>query len=104
MCLVGEAVLKGAATPLKCFNNPRRYDHSTEWRVTARNSLPDQNNVWLNVPMLDGEGFSGATHAAHDFVGDEQNPAAPANFRNAHRIAIGGNSGTESRAHDRFED
>src|SRR5260221_5093539 len=75
MCLIGEAVLEGAGAAFECFDDARSYEDGAEGRVTAGDSLPDQDNVWLDVPVLDCERFAGAAHAAHDFVGDEENAA-----------------------------
>ncbi len=53
--------------------------------------------------MLDGERFSGAAHAAHDFIGDQKNAVASADFGNSRGVAVGRSGGAESRADYWFE-
>jgi hypothetical protein len=104
MRLIGEAVLESAGAAFEYVYDAPCYEDSAQRRVTAGDSLPDQDDVWLNVPMLNGEWLAGAAHAAHDFVGDEKNPAIAADFGDALGVAIGRYGGTESGAYDRFED
>src|SRR5260221_13074061 len=54
--------------------------------------------------MIHGEGFSGAAHAGHDFVCDEKNSAAAADFAEVFYIAFGWSCCAECGADYRFED
>jgi len=54
--------------------------------------------------VLAGEGFSGAAHAGHDFVGDQENAVAAADFGDAGGVAVDGGNGAESGANYGFED
>ncbi len=54
--------------------------------------------------MLDGERSSGAAHAGHDFVGDQENAVVAANFRDARGVAFRRRGSTESRAGDWLKD
>jgi hypothetical protein len=104
MCLIGEAVLEGAGAAFECFHDARRYEGGAEGRVTAGDSLPDQDDVWLDVPVLDREWFAGATHAAHDFVGDEENAALTTDFGDTLGIAVRWDGCTERGADDGLKD
>src|SRR5260370_40813339 len=59
-------------------------------RVTAGDSLPYQNDIGLDVPVLNGERLSRPAHTAHDFVGNEQDAALAADFVDALGVAVGG--------------
>src|ERR1700739_2996859 len=78
--LKGEAVLEGAGAAFECLDDTRRDENGAKGRVTAGNSLPYQNDVWLDVPVLNGERLSGAAHTAHDFVGNEGDASPAADF------------------------
>ena len=54
--------------------------------------------------MIHGEGFSGAAHAGHDFVGDEKNSAVAADFGDALDVAVGRSCCAECGSDYRFED
>src|SRR5580693_5411834 len=68
--LVGESVLERARAILECIDHTRCYKNGAKGSVTAGNSLPCQNNVWLDVPMLHGKRFAAAPHPSHHFVSD----------------------------------
>src|ERR1700730_1986959 len=104
MRLIGEAVLEDAGSTFENFGDLRGHEHRAEWRVAAGNSLPYQNDVGRNVPVLDGERLAGTAHAAHDFVGDQQYAALAANFGDTRRVPLGRDDRTERGADDRFED
>ena len=104
MRLIGEAVLESAGAAFECVDDTRRYEDSTKRRVAAGDSLPYQNDVRLNVPVLNGERLSGAAHTTHDFVGDEKNAAAAADFGDTLDVTVGRDGGAEGGANDRFED
>ncbi len=104
MRLIGEAVLEGARAAFECFDDAWRYQDCAEGRVAAGNSLPDQDDVWLDIPVLYGEGLSGAAHAAHDFVCDEEDAVVAADFCDALSVAFGRDSRAEGGADYRFED
>ena len=53
--------------------------------------------------MLNGEWFSRAAHAAHNFVGNQENSILAADFRDASGVSLRRHSGTESRANNRLE-
>ena len=54
--------------------------------------------------MLDSKGFASATHAAHYFIGDQENIVAPADFRDALDVPVGRRNRTERGSHDRLKD
>ena len=60
MRLVGEAVVESAGAAFERFHDARGNQYRAERRVAAGDSLPHQDDVGLDVPVLDGEGFSGA--------------------------------------------
>src|SRR6266849_4561991 len=104
MGLIGEAVLEGAAATIEGRGNARRNQDSAERRVPTGDSLPDKDEVRLRVPVLNGERLSGAAHAAHNFVGDQENAAAAADFSDALGVAFWRNGGAERRAGDGLEE
>jgi len=53
--------------------------------------------------MLDGERFSGAAHASHDFVGDQEHSIRTADFRDARNVAFGRYGRAKSCANNRLE-
>src|SRR6202035_4879778 len=104
MRLVGETVLEGARAAFECVDNARGYQNRAEGHVATGDSLPDQDNVRLDIPVLDCEGLSGAAHAAHDFVGDEENAVLAANSCYALGVAFGRGGCAESGANYGLED
>ncbi len=54
--------------------------------------------------MLAGEGLAGAAHAAHDFVGDEQDAVLAADFGDARGVPLDRGNSPERGADDGFED
>src|SRR6266478_1599853 len=98
MGLIGEAMLEGAAATFEGGGNARRDQDGAERRVPTGDSLPDQDEVGLDIPVLDCEWFSGAAHAAHDFVGDQQNAPVAADFSDALGVALWRNGSAERRA------
>ena len=70
MRLVGEAVHEGGGTFFEGFDDTGGDEDCPERSVTTGDSLPGENDVGLEAPVLAGEGFSCATHPGHDFVGD----------------------------------
>jgi len=50
------------------------------------------------------KGFSGAAHAGHHFVRDEENSVFVADFRDARGVAFGRHGGAESGTDNRLED
>ena len=104
MRLVSEAVHEGARAVLECFDDAGGNENRSERGVTAGDSLTDQNHVRLDVPVLHSKRFSGAAHAGHNFVRDEENSVLAADFRNARDVAFRRHCGTESGTDDRLED
>src|SRR6267142_1472787 len=104
MCLVREAVHEGARAALKCFHYTRRNQHGAERRITAGNTLPSQNHVRLDAPVLDCKRFSCAAHSGHDFVRNQKNAVLSADFRDAHGIAFRRHRCTKRYTDDWFED
>src|SRR6266849_9383826 len=104
MGLIGEAMLEGAAAAFEGRGNARRNQDGAERRVPTGDSLPYQDEVGLHIPVLNGERFSGTAHAAHDFVGDQENAAAAADFSDASGVAFWRNGGAERRAGDGLEE
>ena len=104
MRLVGEAVHEGGGAFFEGVNDSRRDEDRAERGVATGDSLPGENDVGLEVPVLAGERFAYAAHAGHDFVGDEENAVAAADFGDAGSVAVDGGRGTERGADDGFED
>ena len=84
----------------KACDNARRNKNSAERRIAAGNSLPHQDDVGLDIPMLNGERLSGAAHAGHDFIGNQQDFIVATDFRDARDVTIGGHGSAEGGAHD----
>ncbi len=104
MGLIGEAVHEGGCALFECVDDAGSGEDSSEGSVTAGDSLPSENNVGLEAPVLAGERFSCAAHAAHDFIGDEEDAVAAADFGDSGGVAIDGGCGSERGADDWFED
>src|ERR1700730_2510181 len=100
MRLIGEAMVEGAGTVFECIDNARGDENGAEGSVTAGDSLPNQDDVRLDIPVLNGEGLSRAAHAAHDFVGDEEDAAVAADRGDALGVAVRRDGGAESCAND----
>src|ERR1700741_4003417 len=103
MRLIGEGMQGGARSLVGHFDNMWRNQNSAKRRISAGNSLPGKNNVWLEVPMLAGKWFPGAAHAGHYLIGNHQDPTLAANLRDARRVAIDRRRGTERCTHHWFE-
>lgn len=104
MRLVCKPVLKSAAALRKSLHNVRSRQYSAQRRISARDSLPNQNNVGPHVPVLHRERLSRAAHAAHDFVGDQKNAAPTATFSNASRVTRRCHRCPKRRPNHRLED
>ena len=103
MGLIRKAMRKCAGASGDRLRHVRRGDDGAEGRVAAGNALAGENHVGRDAPMINGEWATGAAHASHDFVGDEENPVAAANFSDALEVAVGRLDGAESGAGDGFE-
>jgi len=53
--------------------------------------------------MVDSKGFAGSTHAAHYFIGDEQDIVAAAYFRDPLDITVGWRDSAERGSHHRLK-
>src|ERR1700676_2450343 len=104
MGLIREAVLEGTGPLFESFCDARRHEHRAQWSIAASDSLPYQNDVRRNVPVLNRKWFAGAPHAAHDFVSDQQNTALAANCGDARGVAVWRNGRAERSANNRFKD
>ena len=104
MSLISEAVHEGAGAVFECRDDARGNENRAERRVTAGDSFPHQNHVWLDVPVLRSKRLSGTAHAGHNFVRDEENSVLAADFRDARCVTLGRHRGAESGAADRLED
>src|SRR2546426_3726920 len=103
MCLIREAVHECAGAAFECFNHTRGNEYRAERRVAAGDSFPDENDVRFDAPVLTSEWFSRAAHAAHNFVGNQENSILAADFRNSRGVTFGRRGGAESGANDRLE-
>src|SRR5256885_11420044 len=103
MRLIREAVLECTGTTFKRGDYVRRYQNRTERSITAGDSLPYQDEVGLDIPVLHRERRASTPHAAHDFVGDEKDFVVATDFRNALRVAVWRNRRAECRADNRLE-
>jgi hypothetical protein len=93
-------LLEDSGAALESFGHMWRNENRAERRVAAGNSLPYKDNVRFEPPVLDGEGLPRAAQSAHDFIGDQQDGPAAADFRDARRVTIGRNGSAERGAHD----
>jgi hypothetical protein len=57
-----------------------------EGDVGGGDAFGGDEDVGLDVPVVDGEPFAGAAPAGHDFVGDEEDVAAVADFAEAREV------------------
>lgn len=103
MGLISETVFERAGTALEGFDDIGSNEHRAERSVAAGNSLPGEDDVGLDAPMLGGEWFAGATDAGHHLVGDEKNAALAANFGNSRGVAFGRGGRAERGADDGLE-
>src|SRR4029077_16730309 len=53
--------------------------------------------------MVDSKGLACSTHATHHFVGNKENLVAPAYFRDALDITVGGRDSAERGSHHRLK-
>jgi hypothetical protein len=104
MRLIGEAVHEGGGALFEGIDDAGSDEDRAEGSVTASDSLPGENDVGLETPVLTGEGLAGASHAGHNFVGDEEDAVAAADFGDAGGVAVDGGNGAERAADDGFED
>lgn len=104
MSLIGKAVFESAGASCESIGDFRGNQDGPERRVTAGDAFADENQIWLDAPVLDGKRLARAAEAGHDFVGDEKDAALAADFRDARDVAVGWGSGAESGANDGFED
>ncbi len=104
MRLIGKAVHEGGGALFEGLDDARGDEDGAEGRVTAGNSLPSEDDVRFETPVLAGERLSRAAYTAHDFIGDEQDAVLAADFGNARSVAVDGGGSTERGADDRFED
>lgn len=104
MRLVSEAVHEGGGAFFEGLDDAGRDEDCAERRVTAGDSLSGEDDIGLEAPVLAGERFPGAAHAGHDFVGDQENTVAAADFGDAGGIAVNSGSGAEGCADYRLED
>ena len=100
--VVGKAVQEGSRgnSIYDFFGGDDRAQRS----VAAGETLGCDQNVGRDVPVFDGEVLSGAAHAGHDFVGDQQDAVAPADFRHLLQISRRRNDRAQRGPADRFED
>jgi hypothetical protein len=104
MRLISEAVHEGGGAFFKSVDDAGSDEDCAEGRVTTRDSLSGQNDVGLEAPMLAGEWLARAAHAGHDFVSNQEDVVAAADFGDASSVTVNGGSGTERSADYGFED
>jgi len=104
MRLIGEAVHESGGAFFEGIDDAGSDEDGAEGRVTAGDSLAGENDVGLEAPVLAGEGLAGAAHAGHDFVGDEEDAVAAADFGDAGGVAVDGGNSAERGADDGLKD
>ena len=104
MRLIGEAVHEGGGAFFEGVDDAGSDEDRAERGVAAGDSLPSEDDIGFEIPVLAGEGFSCAAHAGHDFVGNQQNAVAAADFGDTGGVAVDGGSSSESGADYGFED
>src|SRR5580704_11426002 len=103
MRIVGKAVEESSGAAGDRVDDTARGDNRAERGVAAGDSLPYEDHVRRNAPVFDGERSSGAAHAGHDFVSDQQDAVAMADFGDALDVAFGRGDRTERGADHGFE-
>src|SRR5215472_12300513 len=103
MRLIGKAVYERARTRPDRFHHARRGEHTAKRRISAGDSLPYQNDIRLDAPMLHRKGFARAAHSRHDFICDQQDAALLADLCDSPGITFGRNRSAERRANHRLE-
>lgn len=104
MGLIGEAVHEGGCALFESVHDARSDEDCAEGRVTAGDSLSSEDDVGLEIPVLAGERLSRAAHAGHDFIGDEKDAVAAADFGDAGGVAVDGGGGAKRCADYGFEE
>jgi len=96
MRLVGEAVHEGGGAFFEGVDDAGSDEDGAEGSVTAGDSLSGENDVGLQIPVLAGEWLSGAAHAGHYFVDDQEDAVAAADFGDAGGVAVDSGGCAES--------
>src|SRR5580765_3541843 len=104
MALISKAVLKRPGAALKGLHNTGTDDNSAQRRISAGCTFAERDHVRRNVPVIDRKWFSGAAHAGHYFICDEQHVMAAADFSNTLCVAVGRDSCAQCCTDDRFKD
>src|SRR5690348_12090619 len=100
---IGEAVEERAGAAFDGLGDFSGDKDGAERGVAAGDSLPYENDVGFDVPVIDGKVLSCAAHAGHDFVGDQKNAVAAADFGDAREIFGRRRDSAESGAGNGFD-
>src|SRR6185369_13047730 len=79
-------------------------DNGTERSVTAGDSLPHDQNVGRDAPMIAGEVCACASETGHDLIGDEESSALGASLGYLGKIGVRRSNGSESCTTDGLKD
>src|SRR5258708_24279369 len=96
MRLIGEAVHEGGGAFFEGIDDAGSDEDRAEGSVSAGDSLPSENNVGLEPPVLAGERFSCAAHATHDFIGDAEDAVTAAVVGDDGGVAVDAGNGPQS--------
>jgi hypothetical protein len=103
MRLISEPVHEGGSALFESVDDAGSDEDCAERCVPAGDSLSGEDDVRLEGPVLASEGFSGAAHAGHDFVGKQEDAVAAADFGDTGGVAVDGGRGAERGANYGFE-
>ena len=81
-----------------------RRRHGAERRVARADALRQRHDVGAAVPVIAAQELAGAGDAAHDFVVDQQDAVAVADFADARIVAVRRHQRVGRRAADRLHD
>ena len=72
MTIVSESVRELAGSRAIGIHNLLPSDHRSQRCISAPEGLAARNEVWLNIPMLNGEGHTGSRKSGQYFIRNEQ--------------------------------
>src|SRR5512141_2151118 len=104
MRVISETVEKSAGSGRNSVDNFPAGDHGAEGSITTGETLRSNQDVWLQVPMINGKIPPGPAHAGHDFIGDQEHAVAAADVGDGLQVSRRGNDCAERRSADRLED
>ena len=95
-------MLESASAALQCFHHAPMHQNATNRLITTAKALRDHLNIGRNAFLFPGMQGTGATHAGHHLIQNQQ--SAMAITDSAHGLEIAGQRGraTKRGSHHRF--